>query len=160
MFVPFNEINSGSRIWIYQSSRPLDSAEESKIKEAGRQFATSWTAHKQNLLASFDILNHIFLVVAVDGSVNDASGCSIDKAFSFIMQLEKEFGISLLNRRALAYEQNGSIILSNLDEFEKLYKEGKISDQCIIYNNLVSTREQLGSKWRIPLHESWLMQLM
>ena len=160
MFIAFENINPAARIWIYQASRELTAEEEATIKNKGRQFVEQWTAHKQNLLASFEILHHLFLIVAVDETVNDASGCSIDKAFGFIRQLENDYKINLLDRRAIAYEKNDEIVLTSLTLFEKLFKEGKISDQDLIYNNLINTKSELAASWRIPVHKSWLMQVM
>lgn len=160
MYTPFENINPASRIWIYQSSRLFTAQEEETIQKLGQQFVAQWTAHSQDLLASFSILKHLFVIVAVDYSIAGASGCSIDKSIAFIQSLEKELQVSLLNRRMIAYEQGGEIKPVTLDEFEKLYKSGIVDSQVITYNNLLDTRLELESKWRIPMNQSWLMQLM
>jgi hypothetical protein len=160
MFVPFDKISPASKIWIFQSSRAFTAEEETTLMNSGKNFVEQWTAHKQNLLGSMEILHHLFIIIAVDQTVNDASGCSIDKAFGFIRNAEKDLHIDLLDRRAIAYEQNGTIHLTNPGQFEKLFKEGKVNASTIIYNNLVETKQGLSQNWRQQVKESWLMQLM
>ena len=158
MYVPFAEMPDSSRIWIYQSSRELNENEVNEIKELARGFVNSWTAHKQTLYASFEILNHIFLIVAIDENANDASGCSIDKSVQFIMQLEKQFRISLLDRFNVAFRLNEKVFVKSLDDFLKMYEEKKMSDDLIFFNNLIYTKNALKNKWEIPIRESWVAQ--
>lgn len=160
MFIPFDTLNPTSRAWIFMPDRFLTAGEETQIMELGKQFVNQWTAHNQELLASFTILNHLFLVIAVDESMNQAGGCSIDKEFAFIRQLEKDFQLQLLDRKAVAYEQDGKIILSSIAKLEKEYKEGRVNEEVITYNNLVQTKGDLEKNWRIPMRKSWLMQLI
>jgi len=160
MFVPFEKLKDTSRIWIFQSSRKFNAEESALIKDRGRYFVEQWTAHSQNLLGSVEVFHQLFIVLAVDQSVNDASGCSIDKGFTFIRDIEKNLGVSLLDRRTIAHEMNGDIRLLKLEEFEKSYKSGELNGDVIIYNNLVDTKNQLESGWRVPAKDSWLMQLI
>ena len=159
MFTPFENLNPDSRIWIYQSNRFFTPDEEVHIKLLGQNFVEQWTAHNNNLLGSFEIINQLFLIVAVDESVNDASGCSIDKSFSLIRQIEKDNNVVLLDRTACAFEKDQKIELSEFSTFKKLLKEGYVNTNDMIYNNLVHSKFQLTSEWKIPIKDSWVMQL-
>jgi hypothetical protein len=43
--------------------------------------------------------------------------------------------------------------------FEDLVKNGSVTTDTIVYNNLVENFGELGSKWEVPFKESWHMQL-
>lgn len=160
MFTTFEKLKPQSRIWVYLSSRQLTPEEESAIRIRGMQFIEQWTAHNNNLLGSFEIVDNMFLLVAVDESVNDASGCSIDKSFAFIKQLELDFKLELLNRKIIAYQTEGHIATTEIANLSKLFKDGLIKEKDIVYNNLVHTKHQLADQWKIALKDSWLMQMV
>lgn len=160
MFITFEKLNPGSRLWVYQANRLLHPDEEMSIRTSGQQFIEQWTSHNLNLVGSFEIINHLFLIIAVDESVQDAGGCSIDKSFGFIRKLEQDFSLVLLNRKALVYEKNGIMELTDLPAFEKLYREGHINENDLVYNTLINTKSQLLNEWKIPLKESWVMQVI
>lgn len=157
MFLPFNQLPDSSRIWIYQSSRILTDAEVSVIKSAGEKFVTEWTAHNQTLHAGFEIFHNLFLILAVDEKQNDASGCSIDKSVYFIRQVESDFKISLLDRFNIAYNKNDAVEVKPINDFLKFYNEEKLSAILPVFNNLIQTKGELSTNWKIPLSKSWLV---
>ena len=54
MYVSADLMPADSRIWIYQSNREFTNAEETQIEKLTKDFLESWTAHNQELKASFD----------------------------------------------------------------------------------------------------------
>ena len=154
MFADTEKMPDDSRIWVYQSGREFSSEEERKITILTKEFLDAWTAHNQELRASFEIRYHIFLILMIDGKHALASGCSIDKSLHFIQKLEKDFSISLLDRQIFALKENGKISLIKRQEFEKLIDK-EISKETIVFNNLVQTKHELNTKWEIPIRESW-----
>ena len=118
------------------------------------EFLNSWTAHNQELKASFEIRYHIFLILMIDGKHALASGCSIDKSIHFIQNMERQFSISLLDRQIFALKEAGRINLVKRKDFEKMI-EKEISLDTIVFNNLVQTKHELNTKWEIPIRESW-----
>ena len=155
MFIESEKMPGDSRIWIYQSNREFTVEEEQKIIVLGREFVETWTAHNQELKASIDIRNHLFLIIMIDQNYNLASGCSIDKSIHFILKLENIFSISLLDRQVFALKENNRINLIRRREFEHMMETGIINDDTIVYNNLIETKNELKNKWEIPLRESW-----
>jgi len=148
-----------SRGWIYQSDRELYEDEVKQLHEILNKFAFEWTAHNHQLKAKAEIRYARFLILIVDESQADASGCSIDKSVNFIKRLEQEFGITLLDRFNLAYREGEKVLSAPRDEFEDLLRSGKINSNTIVYNNLVQNLEQLETKWEVPFKESWHNQL-
>ncbi|MEO8146601.1 MAG: ABC transporter ATPase [Bacteroidia bacterium] len=159
MLIPFKDLSPSSRIWIYQCNRFLEYDEIEQIKTLAYDFVNNWTAHKQTLHAGFEIFHNLFLVLAVDENVNDASGCSIDKAFGFIKQMENLFKIELLNRMNVAIKNNNELQIMHLHNIAKELKSTDLN-QINVFNNLIETKADLESKWLQPVDESWLKNFL
>jgi len=155
MYLSAEKLSPDSRIWIYQANRELTTEEIKQIEELTRVFLESWTAHNQALNAGYEIRYNRFLILMVDEKSAGASGCSIDKSVHFIKSLEAKFSIDFFDRMRLAYKSNGRVEAVNKIEFEKLYTEGVLNSDSIVFNNLVETKEQLVSGWEIPVKNSW-----
>ena len=144
-----------SKVWIYQSDRELTATETARLEPLLNQFASSWTAHNQQLKASAQIIYNRFIILLVDESQAGASGCSIDKSVHFIKALEEEFNINLFDRFNTAYFEGDQILSANREEFENLLKEGKVNNETIVFNNLVANFQDFQTKWQVPLKSSW-----
>ena len=154
MYIEIEKMPEDARVWVYQSNRELTTEEVEKISFLTKEFLNTWTAHNQELNASFEIRYHIFLIVMIDGKHALASGCSIDKSIHFIQNIERQFTISLLDRQIVALKEDGKINLLKRKDFEKMI-EKEISLDTIVFNNLVQTKHELNTKWEIPIRDSW-----
>jgi len=155
MFVEAETLSADSRVWVYQASREFSGEEINSIGELTREFLAGWTAHNNALNAGFEIRYNRFLILMVDEKSAGASGCSIDKSVHFIKSLEKKFGIDFFDRMSFAYKKDGAVETVNKIEFNKLYSKGILNSDSIVFNNLIETREQLATRWEIPLKNSW-----
>ena len=155
MLVPFEQISSDARVWVYMSDREWSTEEAEIIKRTVQDFISGWTAHQQPLEASFVLRYNYFLILAVDENKAGASGCSIDKSVALIQSLEQKLGLSLMNRMMFGYKKDGHVQVATRDEFETLTDNGIITDQTIVYDNLVDTVNALNHRWEIPFERSW-----
>lgn len=153
------EFSSHSRVWVYQSDRKLTDAETLQIQVLLDNFTTVWTAHSNQLKAKAEIRYNRFLILFVDESQAGASGCSIDKSVNFMKQLEQQFGINLFDRFNLAYRSGEEIVSVPRNQFEELLKQGKITSDTIVFNNLAQTLADLQTKWEVLFKDSWHKQL-
>jgi hypothetical protein len=160
MYISFNSLPPTSRIWIYQSNREFTVTEIAKIGSATHAFLNSWTSHDEALPASYTILYNRFLVIAIDDSQVSAGGCSIDKSMHFIQQLEKEFSVSLTDRWLFAFRKGDQVQAVKRDEFEALVEKGEITEDTIVFNNLIQSKAELSTKWEVPLKHSWHKALL
>lgn len=144
-----------SRLWVYQSNRILSDVEVKAIEEDGLKFISDWAAHGASLKASFDVLHHLFVVIAVDEKQAMASGCSIDKSVHFIKELEQKFNLNLFDRMQVAYRTSNEIKVCKLSEFEKLASQGIVNESTIVFNNMVTSKAAFDSEWEVPLKQSW-----
>lgn len=149
------EISKNSRVWIYQSNRPFSLNEEHSIKEKLNDFIGQWEAHGSKLSAKVEIHYNRFIILMVDEEQAGATGCSIDKSVNLMKHFEEEFGINLFDRFNIAYRDVNGISSCNREEFEKLITEGKVTENTIVFNNLVQTLADLENNWEVPFKNSW-----
>jgi len=156
----YKVLTGDTRVWIYQSNRPLTKTEVKSIKEQGVAFILRWSAHGAKLNAAFEVFHNQFIALFVDEAQAKASGCSIDKSVRLIKQFETEFDILLLNRDLVAYMNNEQVVTCTREEFVELVKLGQIKDSTIVFNNLVSNKDEFDNKWMLPLKDSWHFELI
>ncbi|OYU80068.1 MAG: ABC transporter ATPase [Flavobacterium sp. BFFFF1] len=155
MYVPFESLPEESKIWIYQSNRKFTDEEFQRIELLLNDFLAQWTAHGHDLQASFELKYNRFIIIAVDTSVQAATGCSIDASVQFIQSLELEFGVDLLDKMNVTYKLGQHIAHKSLVDFKKMAKEKAVSGNTIVFNNLVNNIAEYKNSWEIPADESW-----
>ena len=155
MYIPFEDLPGHSRIWIYQSNRKLSDDEVTAITDATQEFVENWAAHGQSLEASFVIKYNRFIILAVNQDVQAATGCSIDSSVQFIQDLEAKYEIDLLDKMNVTYKTGEFITFKTLIEFKQLAKSKSVSENTIVFNNLVNTIEEWQDFWEVPANESW-----
>jgi len=153
------QFSEHSRVWIYQSGKELTDNQASGLLEILNNFAAQWTAHNHQLKAKAEIRYNRFLILIVDESQAGASGCSIDKSVNFMKQIEQEYGIHLFDRFNFAYREGEKVLSAPRHQFEELLKAGEITNNTIVFNNLIHTLNDLETKWEVPFKDSWHPQL-
>ena len=156
MYVAFDQLPATTRVWIYQASRPLTSAETLSILPTLARFAEEWTSHGRSLLASAAVLHQYFLVLGLDEAVAGASGCSIDASVRFVAQLEQHLGLELLEKSRLAFVQNGQVQLLDRRELKAATASGIITHDTLYFDNTIATKGELDALWPRPAGETWL----
>ena len=155
MFTEYKNLPNNSRVWVYQSNRAFTNKEVDFISTKAQQFINSWTRHGDNLKGSFTIKYNQFLVLAVDESFNNVSGCSIDSSVRFVQQLEQALEIDLMDKMNISFKDGDTINLVKLPDFQKFAKAQKITAETIVFNNMVDTKEDFENNWEIPAKQSW-----
>lgn len=153
-----NDLSPQSRIWIYQSNREFTADEVQKINQLAAEFVNGWSAHGAALLAAGEVLHNRFLVIGVDEQQAAASGCSIDKSVALVKKIETEFNTNLLDRMQIAYRDGNKIKTCKLPQVSDLLETSEISENTVIFNNLVSTKKDWDEKWEVRLKDSWILQ--
>lgn len=155
MFTAYKNLPNNSRVWIYQSDREFTHKEVEFITAKAEEFINNWTRHGDDLKGSFTIKYNQFLVLAVDESFNNVSGCSIDSSVRFVQGLEKELQLDLMNKMNITFKDNEHINLVKLSDFQRFAKEKKITSETIVFNNMVNTKEDFENNWEVPAKLSW-----
>lgn len=155
MLVPFSLLPHDARVWIYQSNREFSDIEVTQIASKIEEFMTTWKRHGEDLKTSYVIKYNQFIVFGVDENFNDVSGCSIDSSVHFIQGLEKEFGTDLMNKMNTAFRVGDNINIVSLADFQKFVKEGKITSNTIVFNNMVQSKTDFDTNWEMTANKSW-----
>ena len=155
MYVPFDNLPAESKIWIYQSNRKFADEEFATIENDLKTFIKSWTAHGNSLEASYQLKYNRFIILAVNQDVQSPTGCSIDASVQFIQNLEKKYSVDLLDKMNVTFKLGDHIAHKPLIEFKKMAKEKAVSENTIVFNNLVNTIEEWNENWEVPAGESW-----
>ncbi|CAM4228112.1 ABC transporter ATPase [Zobellia roscoffensis] len=160
MLVEFNTLPDASRIWIYQANRSFTEVELDEIQKELDSFITEWTAHGSQLKAGYEIKYRRFIILALDQSATAASGCSIDASVHFIQHLEKKYNVELLDKMNVSYKQGEHIAYKSLVDFKKMAKQKAVSKNTIVFNNLVTNKQEYQEHWEVPASESWHARFM
>jgi hypothetical protein len=155
----FSQFPDTARVWVYQSERPLTEKEEKMLRTEIGSFVEGWSAHGNKLQADYAFLYGTFLILMVDEAQASASGCSIDDSVHTIQGLEKLLGISFMNRMVVTYREGEELKHVSMNDFWALIKSGRVTNETIVYNNLIKNKSELEASWEVPLERSWHKQM-
>jgi hypothetical protein len=145
MFFP--ELNPNSKVWVYTSSRNFDATEVNFINDSLAVFIPEWAAHGAKLIGNGIVHKSRFIILSVDESQVNASGCSIDTSVHFIKNLGSELGVDFFNRMDMVIENGDKMETIHVSDL-KNHKDAKV------YNPMITSLSQLNSIWLIPVSES------
>ena len=72
-----------------------------------------------------------------------------------LKEIEQKFGVSLTNRMLVATENQEDIQLLQLHTLSDEIKAGRLTENHLVYDNLVNTIADWKSNWKKPIKESW-----
>lgn len=155
MYIPFENLPEDSKIWIYQSNRKFSDSEFSEIESDIKSFLENWSAHGTSLESSCLFKYNRFIILAVNQEVQPATGCSIDSSVAFIQSLEQKYQVDLLDKMNVTFKNGEFIAHKSLLDFKKMAKEKAVTENTIVFNNLVNTIEEFNDSWEVPAGDSW-----
>ncbi len=145
-----------SRVWIYQSSRLLSIDEALHLGNMIEDFTDKWNTHGKANKGFIQLLFGQFLILMVDETSHNISGCSIDSSVHFIKDVEKTFSISLFDRQSLAFVVKDKVQLIPMNQLAYAIANNFIDGDTLFFNNLAATKKELLEKWIVPAKSSWL----
>ena len=155
----FTQLPGNSKVWVYQSSREYTESEVKLITSSIHEFVQQWASHSRKVIAGGEVLYNRFVILAADESAFTVSGCSIDSSIHFIKKLEEQFSIRLFDRLTVAYRENGKINTVKQSDFQEMMDKGVVNKDTVVFNNLVSTVNDLNQSWEVPASKSWHARL-
>jgi hypothetical protein len=156
MIVDFNEIPTWSKLWVFPSSRKFYEQEISGLKENIEAFLNSWTNEDQLFNCAYELKHHRFIIISVDNSEINLSLKTHDALSVFIQELEKKYEVILLDKINVCYKQGEFVQYKDIVEFKKMMKEKGVSSKTIVFDNMITTKEELENNWEINIMDSWL----
>ena len=158
--VPFSALPDNARIWIFGSDKPLSGAVADTLLAEVDSYLDQWKAHGFPLRAAREWRDDRFLIVGIDPTVEQASGCSIDGLFRSLQQLQKSIGAQLLGGGRVFYrDPSGATQAVDREEFSTLASAGKIGAKTPVFDTSLTQLDAWKSKFERPLAESWAAAL-
>jgi hypothetical protein len=155
MFVDFEEIPEDAKVWVYPSSRKFYPNEVEKIEEKIKTFIESWKSDNENFKASYKFLHNRFIILTADDIATPLDNSDIESSVSFILTLQETYEVGLLDRMNVCFKQGEHVQYKDLKDFKKLLKNKALTGKSIIFDNLITTKQDFDNFWEIPIEESW-----
>ena len=151
------EIPVKSKIWIYLSNKEISGSFRNELESDLKSFLADWNAHGNDLKSFYNIAFNRILLIGVDEEQYGASGCSIDKQLRFIKEAEIKFGVTFLDRMLVAVLQDDeNIFVFPASQTTDLISQAKINENSMVFDNTITSGNQLEKEWLKPLHSTWL----
>ncbi len=145
-----------SRVWVYQSSRPMSEKEELEINEQLQQFYMQWQAHGAPVKGWAKLLFRRFIVMIADETDVTVSGCSTDSSVRIIKSIERQYEVNMFDRLSITFLVKDQPEVLPLGQVQYAIDKGYINADTLLFNNLVETKKELLENWLQPLGNSWL----
>jgi len=156
MIVDFKQIPNEGKLWIFPSSRKFYPQEIAGIKEKIEDFLNDWDDQGILIRSSYKLKYDRFIIIAVDDSLNSLSVEAHNILITFIQELEKTVEILLMDKMNVCYKQGEFVQYKDLIEFKKMMKAKGVSQKTIVFNNMITLKEELEYHWEINIMDSWL----
>jgi len=145
-----------SRIWLFGISPALDERKSSRLLERVDAFLADWNAHGQPIRSARELRDGSFLIVAVDKQA-ETSGCSIDRMFGTLRQLERELGVAILDANRI-FIRHGDGRIDSITRADFVERGDR---HTIVFD---TTAERVGDirsgAWERRAEDSWHAKLL
>ena len=155
MFTDYSLITEEAKVWIYPSSRKFYPNEIAGIEDKIKTFVENWKANDENFKASYKFLYNRFIILVADDTNSPLTNADIDTSVSFILSLQETYDVSLLDKMNVCFKQGEFVQYKELKDFKKLLKNKALTGKSIIFDNLISIKQDLDNHWEMPIEESW-----
>lgn len=151
-----SKLPDDSRVWLFGISPALDSAKSARMLERIDAFLADWNAHGQPIRSAREVRDGAFLVIAVDKQA-ETSGCSIDRMFGTLRQLEQELGVAILDANRIFFRHgDGRIDAITRSEFAK-----RGDRHTLVFDTLAERLADIRSgAWERHAEDSWHARLI
>lgn len=159
--VPFDSLPAESRVWVFASDRALDGDEARRLLEVADEFLARWKAHGEPLRAARQWTDDHFLIVGVDPTTANASGCSIDGLFRAIQALGSSMGARLVGGGRVFYrDERGVVHGVTREEFTKLAANGAVTAETSVFDTSITLAGEVRSGFEKAAGETWASKLL
>lgn len=154
--IPFDALPDDSRTWIFATDHPLETEAAGRLLEEVDAYLEQWKVHGEPLQCARRWVDDHFLLVGVDSSTANASGCSIDGLFRALQRLEPVIGTRLVGGGRIGYRDaaGGAHVVAR-DEFAQLANAGEVTRETPVFDTSLTTAGEIRDGFERPAGESW-----
>lgn len=155
MRVNLDQLGNDAYVWIFGISPSLDAQKSDALLRHVNGFLENWNAHGTPIPGAAEVREGSFLIVAADEH-REKSGCSIDRMFGTLKQLERDLGVAILDSNRVFLRDDEGVRAVPRAEFRNA-----ATSATPVFDTTV---ERLGDiregAWEKPVSESWHRQLL
>tara|TARA_R110001592_G_scaffold33617_4_gene116364 strand:+ start:454 stop:939 length:486 start_codon:yes stop_codon:yes gene_type:complete len=155
MLVEYTSLPETTKVWVYPSNRKFYDTEIDGLHLKIKAFLESWKAEDKIFNVSYKLLYNRFIVLFADASGSPLLNTDIDASVQFILQIQQDYKVELLDRMNVCFKQGEFVQYKELKDFKKLLKNRAVTGKSIVFDNLVTTKEEFENYWEVPISESW-----
>lgn len=155
MIVDYELLPENAKVWIYPSNRKFYDTEIEEVHLKITTFLSSWKKEDETFEVSYQLLYNRFIVLFANDSHSPLTYQDLDASVAFIIQLQNEYKVELLDKMNVCFKQGKYVQYKELKDFKKLLKDKAITGKTIVFDNLVTTKEEFENHWEVPISESW-----
>jgi transposase len=155
MFVDYDSISEDAKVWIYPSSRKFYDTEIEEIENKLKHFVENWKSEDENFKVSYQFLYKRFVIFFTDDELSPVSNPDIDVMVSFILELQSDYEVTLLDKMNVCFKQGEFVQYKELKELKTLLKNKAVTEKTIVFDNLITNKFDFENYWEIPMEESW-----
>jgi hypothetical protein len=158
--VDFNDLPDNARVWVFASDRPLRRDESAVLLGEVDQFLDQWKAHGAPLRSAREWRDDRFLVIGVDPTAEQASGCSIDGLFRGLKALEGPLATVLVAGGRVFYrDAKGRPQLALRKEVPVLFENQHLTVDTPVFDTSLTDAASYRSRFERPARETWVASL-
>ncbi len=155
MLVQFDSLPETSRVYYYPSSRKFYPDEIPVITSKVETFCQGLADAQISYRLVYDRFVLFFVSENTPLSIEQN-----DQLVEFVLDLEKDFGINLLDKVNVCFKQGEFVQRKEIKDFKKLIKSRSVSGKTLILDPMINTKAEFLTNWEVPLSESWLSHLL
>jgi hypothetical protein len=161
MRVPIDQLSDSAHVWIFGISPSLDERKGEILLRQVDSFLDEWAAHGVPIRGARDLREGTFLVIAADEH-REKSGCSIDRMFGTLRQLEHELGVEILDSNRVFFRDpatslgTGSVRAVPRSEF----RSAAGADTRVFDVTAEQLGDVRGGAWERRAADSWHRHLL
>src|SRR6478672_8205223 len=150
--VPFTTLPADARIWVFGSDAPLSGAVADTLLAEVDSYLSEWKAHGFPLRAAREWRDNRFLVIGIDPSAEQASGCSIDGLFRALQHLQKTIGAQIVGGGRVFYrDAAGTTHSTTREDFGTLVSSGTIGSRTPVFDTSITRLDDWRARFEKPL---------
>lgn len=155
MFVEYESISEDAKVWVYPSSRKFYDTEIEEIENKIKYFLENWKSEYENFKVSYQFLYKRFVIFFADDELSPVSNPDIDVMTSFILELQSDYEVTLLDKMNVCFKQGEFVQYKELKELKTLLKNKTVTEKTFVFDNLITNKFDFENYWEIPMEESW-----
>lgn len=149
-------LSNDAYAWVFGISPALNEEQQRAMLERVDLFLRDWAAHGAPIDSGREIRDGRFLIVAAE-QTTERSGCSIDRLFGTLKQLERDFGVTILEPTRVFFRHGDG----RIDAMSRAEFRDKADAHTVVFDTTVETLGQIRSgAWERPASDSWHGQLL